>query len=47
MDLNITLDLKDDGVAVGKNRAYRVMRIADIKAVRGYKRNPSFGGGRC
>ena len=42
---NITLDLKDDGEAVGKNRVYRIMRTADIKAVRGYKRNPSFGGG--
>ena len=42
---NITLDLKDDGETVGKNRVYRIMRAADIKAVRGYKRNPNFGGG--
>ncbi|GIU48981.1 transposase [Shewanella algidipiscicola] len=42
---NLTLDLKDDGESVGKNRVYRIMKEAQIKAIRGYKRNPSFGGG--
>ncbi|MGS0724799.1 IS3 family transposase [Shewanella sp. 0m-11] len=42
---NLTLDLKDDGESVGKNRVYRIMKEAKIKAIRGYKRNPSFGGG--
>ncbi|WP_195742877.1 IS3 family transposase [Shewanella woodyi] len=43
--INITLDLKDDGETVGKNRVYRIMSQAKIKAIRSYKRNPSFGGG--
>ncbi len=42
---NLTLDLKDDGESVGKNRVYRIMKEAKIKAIRSYKRNPSFGGG--
>ena len=37
---NITIDLKSDGETCGKNRVYRLMRQANIRAVRGYKRHP-------
>ena len=33
---NITLDLKDEGETCGKNRVYKIMRQAGIKAIRGY-----------
>ena len=41
----ITLDLKDDGEICGKNRIYKIMKQAGIKAIRGYKRHNSFTGG--
>lgn len=43
---NITIDLKSDGETCGKNRVYRLMRQANIRAVRGYKRHPGFKGGK-
>jgi putative transposase len=43
---NLTLDLKDDGEHVGKNRVHRIMRQAKIKAVKGYKHHSGFGGGK-
>lgn len=43
---NITIDLKSDGETCGKNRVYRLMRKANIRAVRGYKRHPGFKGGK-
>ncbi len=42
---NITKDLKDDGEQCGKNRVYRIMRQAGIRAHRGYKRHRGFTGG--
>ena len=44
---NITIDLKSDGETCGKNRVYRLMRQANIRAVRGYKRHPGFKGGKA
>lgn len=43
---NITRDLKDNGESCGKNRVYRIMKAADIRSQRGYKRHPVFKGGR-
>ena len=43
---NITIDLKSDGETCGKNRVYRLMRQANIRAERGYKRHPGFKGGK-
>lgn len=42
---NITKDLKDGGEQCGKNRVYRIMKAADIRSQRGYKRHPGFKGG--
>ncbi len=42
---NLTLDMRDDGETCGKNRVHRIMKAAKIRAVRGYKRKASFGGG--
>lgn len=42
---NITKDLKDDGETCGKNRVHRIMKAADIRSQRGYKRHPGFKGG--
>jgi putative transposase len=42
---NITLDLKDDGEVVGKNRILRIMQNEGISSQRGYKRHPGFKGG--
>ena len=42
---NVTMDLKDDGESVGKNRIHRIMRNAGIRSQRGYKRHPGFKGG--
>lgn len=39
---NITLDLKDDGETVGKNRILRIMQNAGIHSQRGYKRHRGF-----
>lgn len=39
---NITKDLKGESKPCGKNRVLRVMRREGIKALRGYKRHPSF-----
>ena len=36
---NITNDMKDHGETCGKNRVYRVMRAAEIRSQRGYKRH--------
>ncbi|MGR5488139.1 IS3 family transposase, partial [Vibrio alfacsensis] len=43
---NITIDLKGDGESCGKNRVYRLMKQANLKAVRGYKRYPGFYSGK-
>jgi len=43
---NITIDLKRDGEACGKNRVLRIMRNEGIRAIRGYRRHPGFKGGR-
>ncbi|WP_221274519.1 IS3 family transposase [Thaumasiovibrio subtropicus] len=43
---NITIDLRSDGESCGKNRVYRLMKQANIKAVRGYKRHLGFGRGK-
>lgn len=42
---NITNDLKAHGERCGKNRVYRIMRAANIRSQRGYKRHPGFKGG--
>ena len=42
---NITKDMQDDGETCGPNRVYRLMRAADIRSHRGYKRHPGFKGG--
>ncbi len=42
---NLTLDMRDDGETCGKNRVHRIMKAAKIRAIRGYKRKASFGGG--
>ncbi|MDA7774211.1 IS3 family transposase [Pseudomonadales bacterium] len=42
---NITLDMKDHGESCGKNRVHRIMREADIRSQRGYKRHRGFKGG--
>ena len=39
---NITIDLKRDGEACGKNRVLRIMRNEGIRAIRGYRRHPGF-----
>ena len=39
---NITLDMKDHGESCGKNRVHRIMREADIRSQRGYKRHRGF-----
>jgi len=45
---NITKGMKDQGESYGKNRLYRIMRTADIRSQRGYKRHRGFkGGGVC
>lgn len=43
---NITIDLKSDGESCGKNRVYRLMKSANIKAVRRYKRHKGFHSGK-
>ncbi len=43
---NITIDLKSDGETCGKNRVHRLMRQANIRAIRGYRRHPGFKGGK-
>jgi len=43
---NITIDLKNDGETCGKNRIHRIMRINNIRALRGYKRHRGFGNSR-
>ena len=42
---NLTHDLKYDGETCGKNRVLRLMRVAGIQAIRGYKRRPVFAKG--
>jgi len=42
---NISRDLKDAGETCGKNRIYRIMKAADIRSQRGYKRHPGFKNG--
>ncbi len=42
---NITIDLKSDGESCGKNRVHRLMKQANIKAIRGYKRHLGFHSG--
>lgn len=42
---NITNDLKDHGEGCGKNRVHRIMRAAEIRSQRGYKRHRGFKGG--
>lgn len=37
--------MKSDGESCGKNRVHRLMKQANIKAVRGYKRHPGFHSG--
>lgn len=44
---NISRDLKDDGERCGRNRVHRLMRAADIRSQRGYKRHPGFRGGKA
>lgn len=44
---NITKDMKDDGEICGPNRVHRLMRSADIRSHRGYKRHPGFKGGQA
>ena len=39
---NITLDMRDHGESCGKNRVHRIMREADIRSQRGYKRHRGF-----
>lgn len=43
---NITLDLHELGHNCGKNRVHRLMKVADIRSLRGYCRHPGFHGGR-
>ena len=43
---NITRDMKDDGETCGPNRVHRLMKAADIRSQRGYKRHPGFKGGK-
>ncbi|MFW7525170.1 IS3 family transposase [Vibrio ostreicida] len=43
---NITIGLKSDGEICGKNRVYRLMKSANIKAIRGYKRHKGFYSGK-
>lgn len=42
---NIHHDLKDAGETVGKNRVYKIMKQAEIKSQRGYKRHKGFSSG--
>lgn len=42
---NISKDMKDHGETCGKNRVYRIMRAANIRSQRGYKRHKGFKGG--
>lgn len=44
---NLTIDLKSDGESCGKNRVYRLIKSANIKAVRGYKRHKGFHSGKA
>ncbi len=39
---NIYIDLKDSGENISKNRVYRLMKQANIKSQRGYKRHIGF-----
>jgi putative transposase len=41
----ITLDMKDQGETCGKNRVYRIMKEADIRSQRGYRKHRGFRGG--
>jgi len=41
----ITLDMKDQGETCGKNRVYRIMKEADIRSQRGYRKHRGFKGG--
>jgi putative transposase len=41
---NITLDMKDHGESCGKNLVHRIMREADTRSQRGYKRHRGFNG---
>ena len=43
---NITIDLKDHGETCGQNKVYRIMRAANIRSQRGYKRHPGFKSGK-
>ncbi|RAS64407.1 putative transposase [Vibrio diazotrophicus] len=42
----ITLDLKELGECCGPNRVLKIMKNNGIKAIRGYKKNRSYGYGR-
>lgn len=42
---NITRDMKDNGEECGKNRVHRIMRAANIRAHRGYKKHRGFKSG--
>ncbi|MBL4748012.1 MAG: transposase [Magnetovibrio sp.] len=45
---NNTKDMKGQGESCGKNHVYRIVRTADIRSQRGYKRHRGFkGGGVC
>ena len=41
----ISKDMKDQGESCGKNRVYRIMKVANIRSKRGYKRHKGFKGG--
>lgn len=41
---NIHRDLRDHGERCGKHRVYRLMKLAGIRAKRGYKTHPGFKG---
>jgi putative transposase len=42
---NITTDLKDANITCSKNRVHRLMQVAGIASLRGYKRHRGFKGG--
>ena len=42
---NITKDLKDQGESCGENRVHRIMKSAETRSQRGYKRHRGFKGG--
>jgi len=43
---NITLDLRELGYGCSKNRVHRLMKVAGIRSLRGYRRHPGFHGGK-